>query len=110
MLKTELDNEQVEMENTKATTVEIMGREYRIRGAADEQYVREVARFVDAKLREVSQTASSPASDRVAILAAMNIADELFQLRRASTDEMSAFAKKAESLLDLLDDSLSVDE
>ncbi len=98
------------METVKATTVEIMGREYRIRGATDEQYVREVARYVDAKLREVSHGSSLPASDRVAILAAMNIADELFQLRRASTEEMSTIAQKAESLLGLLDDSLTVDE
>ncbi len=98
------------METTKATTVEIMGREYRIRGAADEQYVREVARFVDAKLREVSQGSASPPSDRVAILAAMNIADELFQLRRAQDEEMSTIAKKAESLLELLDDRLAGDD
>ena len=97
------------MENIKATTVEIMGREYRIRGAADEGYVREVARFVDTKLREVSQGTSLPASDRVAILAAINIADELFQLRRASTEEMSSIARKAESLLELLDEGLGVD-
>jgi cell division protein ZapA len=109
VLKTELGDEQVEMENIKATTVEIMGREYRIRGEADEQYVREVARFVDAKLREVSQGSSLPASDRVAILAAINIADELFQLRRASTEEMSSIARKAESLLELLDEGLGVD-
>lgn len=98
------------METTKATTVEIMGREYRIRGAADEQYVREVARFVDSKLREVSQGSTLPPSDRIAVLAAMNIADELFQLRRASSDEMSTIAKKAESLVALLDDKLSVDD
>ncbi len=97
------------METTKATTVEIMGREYRIRGAADEQYVREVARYVDAKLREVSQGSSLPASDRVAILAAMNIADELFQLRRASDEEMSSIERKAQNLISLLDESMSTE-
>jgi cell division protein ZapA len=102
-------DERVEMENTKATTVEIMGREYRVRGAADEKYVQEVARYVDEKVREVSQGSSLPASDRVAILAAMNIADELFQLRRASHEEMSTIERKAESLISLLDEKLSVD-
>lgn len=97
------------MENTNATTVEIMGREYRIRGAADEQYVREVARYVDAKLREISQGSSLPASDRVAILAAMNIADELFQLRRAANEEMSTIEKKTQSLISLLDESMSIE-
>ncbi len=98
------------METTKATTVEIMGREYRIRGNADEQYVQEVARYVDAKLREVSQGASMPASDRAAVLTAMNIADELFQLRRAQNEELSTIEKKAENLISLLDDSMSIDD
>ena len=97
------------METTTATTVEIMGREYRIRGAADEAYVREVARYVDNKLREVSQGTSLPTSDRVAILAAMNIADELFQLRRAAHDEMSSIEKKTQSLISFLDEKLSVE-
>lgn len=98
------------METTKATTVEIMGREYRIRGNADEQYVQEVARYVDAKLREVSQGSSMPASDRAAVLTAMNIADELFQLRRAQNEELSTIEKKAENLISLLDDSMSIDD
>lgn len=97
------------METTNATTVEILGREYRIRGAADEAYVREVARYVDTKLREVSQGTSLTTSDRVAILAAMNIADELFQLRRSAHDEMSTIEKKTQSLISLLDEKLSVE-
>jgi len=96
------------MESSNSTTVEIMGREYRIRGSADEQYVREIARYVDAKLREVSQGSAAPVSDRVVVLAALNIADELFQLRRASSEEMANIAKKAESLLTMLDENLSV--
>ncbi len=97
------------METSKATTVEILGREYRIRSADDEAYVREVARYVDAKLREVSQGSTLPPSDRVAILAAMNIADELFQARRAANDEMSTIEKKTQSLISLLDESMSVE-
>ena len=95
---------------TKATTVEIMGREYRIRGADDEGYVREIARYVDAKLREVSQGTSSATSDRVAILAAINIADELFQLRRTTNEEVSTIEKRTQSLIALLDENLSVGE
>jgi cell division protein ZapA len=97
-----------EIESTNSTTVEIMGREFRIRGSADAQYVREIARYVDGKLREVSQGSSTPVSDRVVVLAALNIADELFQLRRASSEEMADIAKKAESLLTMLDENMSV--
>ncbi len=95
------------MEDTRATSVEILGREYRIRGSADEEYVREVARYVDAKLREVSQGTTLPSSERVAILAAMNIADELFQLRRATSEEITHIEERTQSLIGLLDDNLS---
>jgi cell division protein ZapA len=95
------------MSESLSTSVEILGREYKIRGAADAAYIREVARYVDAKLREVSQGTTQAASDRVAILAAMNIADELFQLRRASNEEFSSIEKRTQSLIRLLDESLT---
>jgi cell division protein ZapA len=97
------------MEEKIATTVEILGREYRIRGSADPDYVREVARFVDAKLREVSMGAAGQPADRVAVLAAMNIADELFQLRRATSDEMTNIERRAEGLISLIEEKLSLE-
>lgn len=95
------------MTETQSTTVEILGREYRIRSEADASYIQEVAKYVDTKLREVSQGTTLPASDRVAVLAAMNIADELFQLRRASTEEFSSIERRTQSLIRLLDENLS---
>jgi len=95
------------MNDSMTATVEILGREYKIRGAADAAYIAEVARFVDAKLREVSQGGVSPPPDRVAIIAAMNIADELFQLRRSSNEEFSSIEKRTQSLIRMLDESLS---
>lgn len=95
------------MSANMTTTVEILGREYKIRGAADEAYIAEVARYVDAKLREVSQGGVSPPPDRVAIIAAMNIADELFQLKRTHTEEFSSIEQRTQSLIRMLDESLS---
>lgn len=95
------------MSETKSTSVQILDREYKIRGVADASYIREVAQYVDAKLREVSQGSTvPPASERVAILAAMNIADELFQLRRASTEEFSSIERRTQSLIRMLDESM----
>jgi cell division protein ZapA len=96
------------MSESLSTTVEILGREYKIRGAADESYIREVAGYVDAKLREVAQGSTvPPASERVAILAALNIADELFQLRRASTEEISSIERRTQSLIRMLDEQMT---
>lgn len=97
------------MEEKSATTVEILGREYRIRGSADGDYVREVARYVDGKLREVSMGAAGQPADRVAILAAMNIADELFQLRRAASEEITSIERRTEGLISLIEEKLSLE-
>jgi len=105
--KTTLGTEPAAPGETRSTTIEILGREYKIRGAADAAYVQELARYVDAKLREVSQGAAGAATDRVAILAAINIADELFQLRRGSAEEFSSIERRAQSLIRLLDESLA---
>ena len=89
-----------------ATTVEIFGREYKIRGVADEQYIQEVARYVDKKMREVSAGSSLPSQDRLAILAALNIADELFQQRKQSVDVQAGVEHKANKLISILDQNL----
>lgn len=94
------------MMEKNATTVEIFGREYKIRGVADDQYIQEVARFVDEKMKEVSKGSSLPSPDRLAILAALNIADELFQERRRSSEMLSGIEQKAHKLIGILDQNL----
>jgi cell division protein ZapA len=89
-----------------ATTVEIFGREYKIRGVADEQYMRTVAGYVDKKMREVSSGSSLPSHDRLAILAALNIADELFQERKQASDVQTGIEQKANKLISILDQNL----
>ena len=94
------------MTEPNSTTVEIFGREYKIKGVADSEYMHDVAKYVDDKMKEVSQGSSLPSQDRLAILAALNIADELFQQREASSVGLSSIEKKTESLISLLDDGL----
>ena len=62
-------------------TVEIAGQRYPIRSALDERYVAELAAYVDQKMRAASD--SAPASDMLglAVLVALNIADEFFRER-----------------------------
>ena len=62
-------------------TVEIFGHEYRIKGEADSEYMTQIARFVDTRMREVSKGASVGSLAKIGILAALNIADELFRER-----------------------------
>ena len=93
------------MNEQNATTVDIFGREYKIKGA-DEEYIRSIARYVDGKMKEVSKDTALSSQDRLAILAAMEIAHELFQVRRESSDGFSDIESRADSLLSLLDEGL----
>jgi cell division protein ZapA len=66
---------------TQAIAVEIYDQIYRLRGT-DPAYIEQLARVVDAKMRAVSSLGNTVDSLRVAVLAALNICDELETLRR----------------------------
>jgi cell division protein ZapA len=98
----------------ESVVVEIYDQQYHLRGT-DTEHIIELARFVDAKMRTVAEHSSTADSLRVAVLAALNIADELAQLREtgtvaAATDEAArppeALRSRADSLHSLLDDVL----
>ena len=92
------------MEDTHITTVTIFGRDYKIKGIADENYILEMAKFVDAKMRELSNDSQIPSTERVAILTALNIADELFQEKRKTSEAFSSVEERADQLMTLLDE------
>lgn len=71
--------------STQAVTIRILDREYTIGVVPEEQdSLREAARLLDGKMREVRGTNRMAAVDRVAVLAALNLAHELQQLRDTS--------------------------
>jgi cell division protein ZapA len=61
--------------------VEIFGLGYSVQAGTEPGYVEQLAGFVDAQMREVSRGAGAVDSVRIAVLAALNIADELFRAR-----------------------------
>lgn len=83
--------------------VEIFGQQYAIRSALEEHYVQELARYVTDRMCIASE--ATPNSDvlRLAVLTALNIADELFRCRdgeRRRTAEVSERAAALERLVD----------
>ena len=94
------------MEQPSVITVQIFGREYKIKGHADKDYIEEMAKYVDEKMRELSGNSSLPSQDTLAILAALNIADELFQQRGQLSGTFSSVDEKADHLIALIDQSL----
>lgn len=60
--------------------VEIFGQDYSVRGGDDPAYVEKLAAYVDEQMKEVSRTSGAVDSLKIAVLAALNIADERFSL------------------------------
>jgi cell division protein ZapA len=88
---------------SRVVTVEIAGQRYPIRSALDERYVAELAAYVDGKMRAAAE--SAPASDLLglAILVALNVADEFFRARQSQSSvrgEMNTRALRLEQLVD----------
>jgi len=65
----------------KALDVEILGQKFTISSDADEDYMLKVAGYVDAKMQELMQASKPAAKTNVAMLAALNIADEYHRLK-----------------------------
>jgi cell division protein ZapA len=86
-------------------TVEIYDQLYHLSGQ-DQEHIRELAAYVDAKMRAVAAQGKTADSLRVAVLAALNLADDLSQAREA---DPRAGRVRTASLRVLLDEVL-VDE
>jgi cell division protein ZapA len=90
----------------RVVPVEILGQRYPIRSTLDEEYVAELASYVDGKIRTAAD--ASPSSDlvRVAVLAALNIADEFFRARDVEHDWQRQLAERVSRVERLLDGAL----
>ena len=66
--------------------VEIFGQTFTVNSEDDEKYVRKLASFVDQRMRQITGSAKVTVPLRVAIMAGLSIADELFKISRQETD------------------------
>jgi cell division protein ZapA (FtsZ GTPase activity inhibitor) len=93
--------------------VTIFGQTLKLRGDADPEMTVKLAEFVDQKMREAVPSTMSLSNvlyneriARVAILAALNIAEELFQLRAEKENDKNLIEEKASAMLSLLEKEL----
>jgi cell division protein ZapA len=98
--------DQKESGNTREyVTVEIYDQTYHLSGQ-DTEHVRRLAELVDARMRAVAAQGHTVDSLRVAVLAALNLADELSQAVKASGADAQLGHTRAASLRGLLDEVL----
>ena len=89
------------MTQPRIVHVDIQGQRYAIKTALDAKYVTDIAAFVDAKLDLTGQELTTTDSVRIAVVAALNIADELFRARSETSDgRLQARAVEIERMVD----------
>ena len=87
--------------------VTVFGQEYAIKGGVDADYIREVASFVDERMRESQAAQPSKPPLKIAILTALNLADELLTSRREEKERIARFEDKAREFSDSLNQGLA---
>ncbi len=91
-------------ENSKqVTAVKIFNQTYQVSSGDDPEYVKQLARYVDKVMTEVSEKTSAVDSLKVAVLAALNIADECFVARNQLETLDDTVTEKSEEMISLLD-------
>lgn len=92
---------------TEAATVKIFGQTYHLRGTEDEAYLNELASLVDRQMREVVEATETADTLKVAVLAALNIADDYLQARRGNEVPLDPETdRRLARMVTLLDEAL----
>ena len=86
------------MDKNDSTTVEIFGQSYNVRGEGDPDYLTELAQFVDSRMREVAAQVATVDPVKIAILAALNIADEFSRYRKTRESAAGMWVEKTEEI------------
>ncbi|HEY1262137.1 MAG TPA: cell division protein ZapA [Terriglobales bacterium] len=85
--------------------VEIFDQAYNLRGS-DAEYILRLAEYVDGKMRAVAEQTNTVDTARLAVLAALNIADEYHLLKRNQDTGSVEYIKRANKLASVLDEVL----
>jgi cell division protein ZapA len=87
----------------RSVTVQIAGQRYTLRSDADEDTVRKIASFVDARLKEVARQTRTADTQAHAVMAALQIAEQLFAEREDFAELKKRIRDKSQSLLHFLE-------
>ena len=90
---------------SQSVRVEIFDQSYSLRGT-DPEYIEKLAEYVDGKIRAVAEQTTTVDSLRLAVLAALNIADEYHLLKRKYDAVAAEYNRRATDLSGALDEAL----
>ena len=87
-------------------SVEIRGQRYPIRSRLDAAYVSELAHYVDESMQKAADATSAVDTARLAVLAALNIADDYFQCRERRDVGQDVLLQRTRAIEHLVDEAL----
>jgi cell division protein ZapA len=97
----------VESKTGVVTKVKIFDQVYNVRADKESAYISSLAEFVDSRMREISRGTPTVDTLRVAVLAALNIADDYFKLKQKHAEVDKNIGQKALHCVSVLDQLLS---
>jgi len=86
--------------------IEIYDQSYNVNADGNEEYLKDLAAYVDAKMRTVAESTRMVDSLKVAVLAALNIADEAFTLRQRQQEIDGPLRKRVEKCVAMVEKAL----
>lgn len=92
-----------EQETKHTVEIEILNQKYRIKTEAEPEWVNEVADFVKEKINEVVTSKAPVNKEKAAVLAALNIAGELLQLKKSTEQYKDHVSRQSQELIKLID-------
>jgi cell division protein ZapA len=105
-MATATKNQTVKDAQNASVRVEIFDQAYNLRGS-DPEYILQLAEYVDSKMRAVAEATNTIDTVRLAVLAALNIADEYHLLKKKQDGGATEYQKRAHLLADALDEVLA---
>jgi len=91
------------MGKERLVEIKVFGQTYTVKTDAEEEYIQEVARYVNEKMEEVLKKTKSVSTLNVAILTALNIADDLLREKEKRTDLLRDVEAKSRDLVEKID-------
>ena len=90
--------------------IQIYGKTYSLKSSSDQMSMEDVAAYVDAKMHELAAAFSKTSSADLAVLAALNIAQELMELQEQTNANVKAHEEKIGRMIETLEDELQIIE
>jgi cell division protein ZapA len=91
---------------TKTIEVEVFGHRFSLQGEGDEAYFHELADYVDRQMRTLAKQAKTSTPTKLAILVAINVTDQLFRQQRHRESGEVEMDRRAQLLLERIDEHL----